>query len=392
MDVDRGMLQLKIAQALRRSPVVALLGPRQCGKTTLARALASGRRGEFYDLEDPKSIRRLEQPMTALEVVHGLVVIDEVQLRPELLSVLRVLADRRPLPARFLILGSATPDLVRGASESLAGRVEFVDMAGFDLAEVGADRERRLWLRGGFPRSFLASNDGASLAWRENFIRTFLERDLRLFGVGIPAETLRRLWAMIAHSHGQIWNASEFGRSLGEAHTTIKRHLDILSGAMMVRQLQPWFANLGKRQVKSPKIYVRDSGLLHALWGVPSFRALEEQPLMGASFEGFVVEEIARLVGDRNLYFWATPSGAELDLLIHSGGKRFGVEIKYADAPKVTKSMRIARADLDLAHLFVVHPGAGTTPLADGIDAVGVGDLRLAMARRRIGGGRSPRT
>jgi len=366
--------------------MVALLGPRQCGKTTLARALAAGRRGELYDLEDPRSVRRLDQPMTALEPLRGLVVIDEVQLRPALLPVLRVLADRRPLPARFLLLGSATPDLVRGASESLAGRVEFVDMAGFDLAEVGIDRERRLWLRGGFPRSFLAANDAASFSWRENFIRTFLERDLRLFGVGIPPETLRRLWAMIAHSHGQIWNASEFGRSLGEAHTTTKRHLDILSGAMMVRQLPPWYANLGKRQVKSPKVYVRDSGLLHALWGVPSFRALEEQPRLGASFEGFVVEEVARLVGDRNLYFWATQSGAELDLLLTIGGKRFGVEIKYADVPAVSRSMRVALADLELAHLFVVHPGRGTAALDDRIDAVGLADLPAAMARRGIVG------
>jgi predicted AAA+ superfamily ATPase len=384
MEVARLVLQRRITRALRRSPVVALLGPRQCGKTTLARALAAGRRGELFDLEDPRSVRRLDQPMTALEPLRGLVVIDEVQLRPALLPVLRVLADRRPIPARFLLLGSATPELVRGASESLAGRVEFVDMGGFDLAEVGADRERQLWLRGGFPRSFLAANDAASFSWRESFIRTFLERDLRLFGVGIPAETLRRLWAMIAHSHGQIWNASEFGRSLGEAHTTIKRHLDILSGAMMVRQLPPWYANLGKRQVKSPKVYVRDSGLLHALWGVPSFRTLEEQPRLGASFEGFVVEDVARLVGDRNLYFWATQSGAELDLLVTIGGKRFGIEIKYADVPAVSKSMRVALADLELAHLFVVHPGRGMAVLDDHIDAVGLGDMPAAMARRGI--------
>lgn len=386
-DVPRLDLERRVARALRRSPVVAILGPRQCGKTTLARIVMAGRRGEFFDLEDPKSRRRLEQPMTALESLRGLVVIDEVQLLPALLPVLRVLADRRPGPARFLILGSAAPDLVRGASETLAGRVEFVDMGGFDLAEVGIASMRRLWLRGGLPRSFLAAGEAGSFKWREDFVRTFLERDLRLFGVGIPAETLRRLWIMIAHYHGQIWNASEVGRSLGEAHTTIKRHLDILTGAMVVRQLQPWFTNLAKRQVKSPKVYVRDSGLLHALLGLSSFRALEEHPRLGASWEGLVVEEVARIVGERNMYFWATQAGAELDLLISNRGKRFGIEIKYADAPVVSKSMQVACADLDLEHLWVVHPGAGTHSLSKGIDAIGLGALRSALRRRRIGHG-----
>jgi predicted AAA+ superfamily ATPase len=236
-----------------------------------------------------------------------------------------------------------------------------------------------LWLRGGFPRSFLAKGERASFTWREDFVRTFLERDLPLFGVGVPPATLRRLWFMIAHYHGQIWNGSEVGRSLGEAHTTVKRHVDILTGALVVRQLQPWFANLGKRQVKSPKVYVRDSGLLHALLGLESFRALEGHPRLGASWEGFVVESVARIVGERNLYFWATQAGAELDLLVNIGGKRFGIEIKYADAPSVTKSMRVACTDLELERLWIVHPSQGKYALDRGIEAIGLLELQEAL-------------
>jgi predicted AAA+ superfamily ATPase len=379
--VARSALEQRVARALRRSPVVAILGPRQCGKSTLAEKLSIGKPGEFFDLEDPRGQRRLEQPLLALEPLRGLVVIDEVQLKPSLLPVLRVLADRKPARARFLILGSAAPELVRGASESLAGRVEFVDMGGFELEEVGATLQRRLWLRGGFPRSFLAKTERASFAWREDFVRTFLERDLPLFGVGVPAATLRRLWLMIAHYHGQVWNGSEVGRSLGEAHTTVKRHLDVLTGAFVIRQLQPWFANLGKRQVKSPKVYVRDTGLLHALLGLESFRALEGHPRLGASWEGFVVEAVARIVGDRNLYFWATQAGAELDLLVTIGGKHFGIEIKYADAPSVSKSMHVARTDLELEHLWIVHPGQGKYALAGGIEALGLVELQDALRK-----------
>jgi predicted AAA+ superfamily ATPase len=402
--IERSALASRVEDALRASPVVTLLGPRQCGKTTLARAIASRRSAVFFDLEDPRSARRLEQPLTALEPLRGLVVIDEVQLRPALLPVLRVLADRQPIPssrsallgartgirssksavsgartrirARFLLLGSASPELVKGSSESLAGRVAFVDMGGFDLDELGSSRLRRLWLRGGFPRSYLAGSEAASLRWREDFVRTFLERDVRLFGVEIPAETLRRLWTMIAHYHGQVWNASEVGRSLGHAHTTVQRHVDLLSGALVVRQLQPWYESLAKRQVKSPKLYVRDSGVLHALLGVPSFAALEAHPKLGASWEGFVVEELARVAGERNLYFWATQAGAELDVLLLAGGRRWGFEVKYADAPGVTRSMRVALADLGLEHLWVVHPGADSYPLDERISALAVAALR----------------
>ncbi len=380
--VARTELEQRVVRALRRSPVVAILGPRQCGKSTLAQKLADGKPGEFFDLEDPRSQRRLEQPLLALESLRGLVVIDEVQLNPALLPILRVLADRKPVRARFLILGSAAPELVRGASESLAGRVEFVDMGGFELGEVGATLQRRLWLRGGFPRSFLAKSERGSFTWREDFVRTFLERDLPLFGIGVPPATLRRLWLMIAHYHGQVWNGSEVGRSLGEAHTTVKRHVDILTGALVVRQLQPWFANLGKRQVKSPKVYVRDTGLLHALLGLESFRAVEGHPRLGASWEGFVVEAVARIVGERNLYFWATQAGAELDLLVTIGGKRFGIEIKYADAPSLSKSMRVACTDLELERLWVAHPGQGTYALGGGIEALGLVELQQALRQQ----------
>ena len=356
--LQRRILMERIRRAIKTNPVTALYGPRQCGKTAAARQISSERSAEYFDLEDPISQRRLTEPMTALAPLRGLVVIDEVQRQPALFPVLRVLADRKPLRARFLVLGSASPELLRQGSESLAGRIAFVEMAGFDLAEAGTAALRRLWWRGGFPRSFLARNDADGRAWQENFVRTFLERDIREYGVEVPAAVLRRLWSMLAHYHGQIWNASEISRSLGEAHTTVKRHLDLLTGALMVRQLQPWHENLGKRQVKSPKIYLRDSGLLHTLLGVPSFRALEGHPKIGASWEGFVVEEVVRAAGERNCYFWATQSGAEVDLLVMAGGHRYGVEVKYADAPGMTKSMRIALDDLQLKKLIVVYPGA----------------------------------
>ena len=331
--IERRDLQREVQAALKRSPIVSILGPRQCGKSTLARRIAD-RRAHVFDLENPVDLARLTEPHTALSPLRGLVVIDEVQLQPGLFPLLRVLADRRPLPARFLLLGSASPDLVRTSSESLAGRVAFVPMGGFDLREVGVASLRRLWLRGGFPRAFLARGDEASRRWRDDFILTFLERDIRRFGVEVPAFALRRLWMMLAHYHGQTWNASELARSLGEAHTTVKRHLDILSGALMVRQLQPWFENLGKRQVKAPKVYVRDSGVLHALLGLTTFADLESHPKVGASWEGFVIEQILRRTGDRDAYFWATPSGAELDLLVFVRGRRIGFEVKYADAPQ----------------------------------------------------------
>jgi hypothetical protein len=378
--IGRARLAGRLALALRRSRVVALTGPRQCGKTTLARALAAGRRGAWFDLEDPVAAARLAEPVTALGPLRGLVVIDEVQRAPHLFPVLRVLADRDPGPARFLLLGSASPELMRQASESLAGRVEFIDMAGFMIEEVGRDALPRLWQRGGYPRSFLARGEGASLAWREDFIRTFLERDVRNLGINIPAAALRRLWTMLAHYHGQVWNASEIGRSLGEAHTTVKRHADSLCGALVVRQLQPWFENLGKRQIKAPKVYVRDSGLLHALLGVDSAAALAQHPKIGASWEGFVIEQALAVAGERNAYYWGTQSGAELDLLLLRGGKRYGVEVKHADAPRLTKSMAIAQHDLGLERLFVVYPGSEAYALGKRAVALGLPGLLEALA------------
>jgi hypothetical protein len=380
--IERRVLLSRVRQAVRTNPVVVLYGPRQCGKTTLARQVARAAGAEYFDLEDPVSQRRLSEPMLALGELRGLVVIDEVQRQPGLFPVLRVLADRKPLPARFLILGSASPELLRQSSESLAGRIALVEMSGFDLSEVGLESVRRLWWRGRFPRSFLARTEAESRSWQENFIQTFLERDVREFGVQAPPAALRRLWMMLAHYHGQIRNASEVARSMGESHTTVKRHIDILTGALMVRQLQPWHENLGKRQVKSPKVYIRDTGLLHALLGVPSFRFLEGHPKLGASWEGFVIEELLQLVGERRAYFWATQSGAELDLLLLLDGARAGVEVKYADAPGITKSMRIALDDLGLQQLFVVYPGRDAYDLDKRVTVLPLQQLRARLTPR----------
>jgi predicted AAA+ superfamily ATPase len=384
--VARDALRAKVERALRSAPVVFVLGPRQCGKTTLVRLVAEARRATSFDLERPTDADRLREPMTALEPLRGTVVIDEAQLSPQLFPVLRVLSDRRPLPARFVLTGSASPELGGRISESLAGRVAIVPMAGFDLWEVGAARQRRLWWRGGFPRSFLARSDAASDAWRSDFIQTFLERDIPRLGVRVPPGTLRRFWMMIAHHHGGIWNASEIGRSLGEAHTTIRHHLDVLTDAFVMRQLPPWFQNIAKRQVKSPKVYLRDSGLLHSLLGLPSFAALEGHPKLGASWEGFALEHVLHLTGDRQAYFWATPSGAELDLLVFLGGKRYGFELKYADAPCVTKSLRVALEDLGLERAFIVHPGAASYPVGDRVEVLALAEVRdrlSAVERRR---------
>jgi uncharacterized protein len=394
--VERAELRDRIRKSLRRSPVVALIGPRQCGKTTLARSIAgTTAAGGYFDLERPADLARLDQPATALERLRGLVVIDEVQRRPDLFPVLRVLADRARAQARFLVLGSASPELIRQGSETLAGRIAFVEMGGFDLGEVGAGTLERLWIRGGFPRSFLARSSADSVSWREDFMRTFLERDLSAMGVGVPPPALRRLWMMIAHYHAQIWNASEIGRSLGEAHTTVRRHLDLLTGALVVRQLPPWFENIGKRQIKSPKVYVRDSGLLHALLDVPSRSALEGHPKCGASWEGFVLEQAIAVAGERNAFFWGTQAGAELDLLLAIGGRRVGVEMKYADAPTLTRSMHVARADLELDRLYVAYPGDARYALADWAEVVPVAALQdelRAIARVRTSSGRSKRS
>jgi hypothetical protein len=363
--IDRPAEIRRIRQGLRRSRVVALVGPRQCGKTTLARQLVAAGSPNYFDLEDPASLARLEEPMTALSPLRGTVVIDELQKRPDLFAALRVLADRRPLPARFLVLGSASPELLRQSAESLAGRLEVVPLSGFSLGEAGPASLDRLWLRGGFPPSYLARSTGDSLVWRRELVRTFLERDLPQLGVTIPSEALLRFWRMLAHYHGGVWNAAEFARSLGVSEPTVRRYLDLLSGLFLVRQLPPWHENLGKRQVKSPKVYVRDSGLLHQLLGIRTGASLLSHPRCGASWEGFAIEEALKAVRPDEAYFWATHTGAELDLLLLKDGRRLGLEVKRADAPRVTPSMRAALQYLRLEQLVVLYPGETGYPLGD---------------------------
>jgi hypothetical protein len=321
--------------------------------------------------------------MTVLQDLSGLVIIDEVQRRPDLFELLQVLADRPQNPAHFLLIGSASPQLVQGVSESLAGRIGFIDLSGFSLAEVGTSERERLWVRGGFPRSCLAADDSASMAWRQDFLRTFLERDIPQLGINIPAENLRRFWTMIAHYHGQTWNAAQFARSLGTSELTARRYLDILSGAYMVRILPPWFENLSKRQVKAPKIYIRDSGILHALLQLSTLADLQSHPKIGASWEGFAVEQIIGLLDTRDAYCWATHGGAELDLLVRIAGKHYGFEFKYADAPGTSRSMHIALRDLSLERLWVVYPGRQEYALDERISAIPVNSIpRLAASLR----------
>jgi uncharacterized protein len=375
--IDRKQYLAEILEVLDSNPVAALLGPRQSGKTTLARLVTGQRHGDFFDLEDPVDRSRLSAPMLTLQNATGLTVIDEIQRIPELFEILRVLADRTNSTSRFLVLGSASPHLVKGASESLAGRIGFVDLLGFNLGEVGTNNRDILWNRGGFPRSYLAENDVASFRWRGDFIRTFLERDIPQLGISIPAETLRRFWTMLAHYHGQVWNAAEISRSLGASESTVRRYLDILSGTYLVRQLQPWHTNIKKRQVKSPKVFIRDSGLLHALLSVEAFSQLLSHPKLGASWEGWMIEEIITAAKTRDVYFWATHSGAELDLLLFKEGKPIGFEIKYTDAPKTSKSMRSALNDLQLDQLFIVYPGTQSYPIDDRISALAANDVAL---------------
>jgi predicted AAA+ superfamily ATPase len=361
--------------------VTAILGPRQCGKSTLAKELCkTERRPVYFDLEQPSDAQALTEPYAALAPLKGLVVIDEVQRHPDLFPILRVLADRPDHPAKFLVLGSAAPEFLRQTSETLAGRVAFVEMSGFTLAEVGAGEFDRRWLRGGFPRSFLARTDVESWEWREDFIRTFLERDIRQLGFELPAATLRRFWTMVAHYHGQIWNASEIGRSLGVSDTTARRYLDLLGGALVVRALPPWHENLGKRQVKSPKIYVRDSGLAHSLLGIADRKALLGHPKLGASWEGFALEEVLAAQPVRDAYFWATYGGAELDLLVFHRGRRLGYEFKYSDAPTASKSMHVALADLKLDRLWVIYPGVRRYSLGEKIEAIGLVEAAAQLA------------
>jgi predicted AAA+ superfamily ATPase len=332
--------------------------------------LAEHRSSTIFDLESPVGRQQLATPMTALERLKGLVIIDEIQRKPDLFEILRVLVDRPDSKAQFLVLGSASPELVKGTSESLAGRIGFVDLSGFTLEEVGASKRVRLWNRGRLPRSFLASANAASGDWRQDFIRTLLERDIPQLGITIPSETLRRFWTMVAHYHGQVWNAAEFARSLGASENTARRYLDILSGAYMVRVLPPWFENLKKRQVKAPKIYIRDSGIFHSLLQIATPRDLLGHPKLGASWEGFALEHVLNLVNTRDAYYWATHGGAELDLLIFASGRRFGFEFKYADAPGLTRSMHVALQDLRLDHLWIVYPGSERYPLHERVTAI----------------------
>lgn len=368
--VKRSLLLTKLQTALRRSRVVALVGPRQCGKTTLAREFVDPQSLNYFDLEDPANLARLDEPMTALSGLKGIVVIDEIQRKPDLFPVIRVLADRKPLAARFLILGSASPDLLRQSSESLAGRIEMISMAGFALREVGVDALLRHWLRGGFPLSYLARSERDSVAWRKNFVQTFLERDLVQLGIRVPATTMLRFWTMVAHHHGQIWNGSEIARSLAISESSARRYIDLLTELFMVRQLQPWHANLKKRQVKSPKLYLRDSGLLHHLLGIRTEKELLTHPKLGASWEGYVVEEVIRSLEPDEQYFWATHNGAEIDLILRKDGKKYGVECKRTDAPKLTPSMRTAIEQLKLSQVSVIYPGTQLYELAPRILAV----------------------
>ncbi len=384
--IHRGKHVRAVLRRLRSFPVVAISGPRQIGKTTLARQVADAYSGAVHhlDLENPTDLNRLlEDPVLVLDELRGLVVLDEVQRRPDLFPVLRVLADRRPRPAKFLVLGSASPDLIRQSSESLAGRIDYYNLGGLGLDEIGRPLDRR-WLRGGFPEAWLARSNPAAFLWLESFVRTFLERDLPQLGVRVPAPAMRRFWTMLGHWHGQIWQSSGFARSFGVSDTTVRRYLDILTGALVVRQLQPWHANVAKRQVKAPKVYLRDTGILHALLGIGDMRSLNSHPKSGASWEGFMMETVIDMLGlhDDQAYFWATHGGAELDLLITRGAARIGVEIKRTTAPRVTRSTRIALDDLDLSEVIVVHAGRDSYRLAERIRSVAAGRLHTDLGLR----------
>ena len=371
--IRRLLHEAALSRSLRESPVVALLGPRQVGKSTLARQVMLRAKGpaHFFDLERATDLARLSDPQLALAPLRGLVILDEVQHHPDLFTALRPLADRRPLPARFLVLGSASPELLRQTSETLAGRVVFHELGGFGLAEVKGDWPR-LWLRGGFPSSYTARSLAASWRWREGFIRTFLERDLPQLGVAVAAPTLRRVWTMLAHVHGQTANFSQLGGSLGVSDMTVRRYLDLLEQTFMVRNLQPWHENVAKRQVKAPKVYLRDTGLLHSLLGLRDEEGVRGSPSAGASFEGLAIDAVMATIeaSERDCFFWATYQGAELDLLVVRGRQRRGFEIKLGSAPVLTKSMQIALEELKLDRLDIIHAGEESYPLAQRVRAV----------------------
>jgi predicted AAA+ superfamily ATPase len=368
--------------ALRRSPVVLLVGARQTGKTTLARSILPSGDEAYFDLEDPRDLARLDEPMLALEGLRGTVVIDGVQRRPDLFPILRVLADRPAPPATFLVLGSASPSALRQAAESLTGRLEILELGGLSISDVGAGRFDELWLRGGFPRSFLAADNPTSIRWRSNYIRTLAARDLPEFGVALPAATIERFLGLVAHAHGQLWNGAEPARALGISESTVRKYLDLLADLMLVRVLRPWHQNVAKRQVRSPKVYFRDSGLAHTLLGIDSRVDLLRHPRVGATWEGLVIDECIRQFGETMTpYFWRTSNGAELDLLLVRGDMRVGIEVKRTDAPRITPSMRSALTDLQLDRLTVYYPGRRRYALSDQVEVVPVSELERAGGR-----------
>jgi len=380
--VKREVLERRIAAARRQFPVTLLLGPRQCGKTSLARRIAADRGAAYFDLEDPETTLRPEAAKAVLKDLRGLVVIDEVQRQPELFPLLRVLADRRPLSAHFLLLGSASPEIIKGTSESLAGRVAHVDMAGFSLAETGAPNWRRLWTRGGFPAAYLAGSSEQSHVWRLQLIQSFLERDIPQLGIRIPAVALRRFWTMLAHYHAQPWNAADLARSMSVKEDTARHYLDILCGAFMLRQLPPWFENTGKRVLKAPKVYFRDTGLLHSLLGLRSPEQVLAHPRFGFSWEGFALEQVIQAAEtEQDAYYYRTHAGAELDLLLLRSGKRYGFEFKFEDAPRMTRSMHVAIEDLRLEHLWVVFNGERALPLGEKTSTLPLADVASVVRR-----------
>jgi hypothetical protein len=383
MMIGRPQNLRRLEALLRQFPLVAILGARQVGKTTLARQLVARRRGPStrFDLENAEDLFQLHDARLALEPLRGLVVLDEIQRRPEIFATLRVLIDQPGVRRRFLVLGSASLELLRQSSETLAGRIAYHELSGFSLDEVGAAKWQTLWRRGGFPPAFLARSDTESMRWRRQLVRTYLERDLPEFGLRIPAATMRRFWMMLSHYHGQTWNASELARAFGVAHTTVRHYLDILSSTFIVRQLPPWFENIGKRQVKAPKVYIRDSGLLHTLLGLTTGRQIAAHPKVGASWEGFALETVVSRLGaePEECFTWATHSGAELDLLVVRGGRRLGFEFKYSTAPSITRSMQVAVSDLGLQRLYVLHAGSRSFPLGPKMQAIALQRVLLDL-------------
>jgi predicted AAA+ superfamily ATPase len=356
--------------------VCALLGPRQCGKTTFSRQFASLKKIpqiNIFDLENPLDLERLREPMLALSDLQGFVIIDEIQYKPNLFSILRVLADKENI--KFLVLGSASRDLIKQSAETLAGRIGYIEMTPFDISEISEINQ--LWLRGGFPLSYLAKSDELSFLWRQNYIKTFLERDIPNLGFSIPSMQLRKFWVMICHYHGGIFNASELGKSLGISYHTAKQYLDILEGTFMIRVLQPWYENLKKRQVKTPKIYFRDSGIYHTLLGLNNSESVIYSPKIGVSWEGFALEQTISYYNaeTEECYFWSSHNTAEIDLLIFKDGKRIGFEFKYTDTPKITPSIKISLEDLKLDQIKIIFPGNINFKLSEKVEAIGLTSL-----------------